>query len=138
MSEKKLFRKQEILDLLGSAVTEVLEEKDIFNFFNMHLKAIVSKASSTFTTLEATQKNHHKAMKTSLQELKKTLHDFSLTVANLEESILYIFHNVKKNQFLYAHYPDDWVTDYLSIKEGVKFENEYMEKKDEGRATQPD
>lgn len=53
---------------------------------------------------------------------KKKLEDF-------EESLMYIMHNIKRNQFLYAHYPEEWVENYLSIKDGLKAENEFMSKK---------
>lgn len=56
-----------------------------------------------------------------LDEVRETLEDF-------EESMMYIMHNIKKNQFLYAHYPEEWVNSYLDIKNGMKYENEFMDK----------
>ena len=50
-------------------------------------------------------------------------------IESFEDSLLHIMHNIKKNQFLYAHYPDEWAKDYRSIKKGIKFENEFIDKK---------
>lgn len=40
-----------------------------------------------------------------------------------EESLMLIYHNIKKNQFLYAHYPDEWVRTYLDAKKALIQEN---------------
>lgn len=64
--------------------------------------------------------------------LEKVTHLYLATmerIATWEESMLYIMHNIKKNQFLYANYPDDWVKHYNDIKEGLENENAYMDKK---------
>lgn len=50
-------------------------------------------------------------------------------IENFEDTLLHIMHNIKKNQFLYSHYPDEWVKDYHTVKDGIKFENEFMDKK---------
>lgn len=46
-----------------------------------------------------------------------------------DESLMMVIHNIKKSQFLYAHYPDEWVKNYLDVKNGMKKENEYLDKK---------
>ena len=62
-------------------------------------------------------------------EFNKQVKALESRLENFEDSLFHIVHNIKKNQFLYSHYPEEWVKNYLDIKEGVKFENEYMEKK---------
>lgn len=48
-------------------------------------------------------------------------------IESFEDTLLHIMHNIKKNQFLYAHYPDEWAQDYRSIKKGIKCENKFMD-----------
>lgn len=101
-------------------ITKKFEDK-IQRSANSNLKAIPSKISiltSMISQLNAT-----------IQKQSKLFDEFSSKVEGLEESMLYVLHNIKKNQFLYAHYPEEWVKDYLSIKKGIKYENEFMDKK---------
>lgn len=42
---------------------------------------------------------------------------------SLEETILSIYHNIKRNQFLYAHYPEEWDKTFLEMKKKIKEEN---------------
>lgn len=60
---------------------------------------------------------------------EKALQEFSSKVEGFEETLLCLQHNIKKNQFLYAHYPEDWVKSYQDLKEGMKHENEFMQSK---------
>lgn len=46
-----------------------------------------------------------------------------------EETMLVVYHNIKKNQFLYSHYPDDWAKKYSDIKAGLRNENEHLDEK---------
>ena len=64
--------------------------------------------------------------RSAVQLVKKTADLYEKKLEAFEESLLFIMHNIKKNQFLYAHYPDDWVKDYLDVKKGLKYENERM------------
>ena len=50
-------------------------------------------------------------------------------IDNFEDSMMHILHNIKKNQFLYAHYPDEWAKNYQALKEGIKDENKFMDEK---------
>lgn len=50
-------------------------------------------------------------------------------IESWEEQFYYIFHNIKKNQFLYSHYPDYWVKSFADLKEALKYENEMMNQK---------
>ncbi|NGX57211.1 MAG: hypothetical protein K940chlam3_00095 [Chlamydiae bacterium] len=68
-----------------------------------------------------------KAVDVKMQENIKVLKKIEKRIESWEESMLFIYHNIKKNQFLYAHYPDDWVKDYNDIKRGVKAENYDLE-----------
>ena len=46
-----------------------------------------------------------------------------------EETLLLIYHNIKKNQFLYSHYPDEWAKKYSDIKQGLRDENEALDER---------
>lgn len=65
----------------------------------------------------------HKMANESLAAVKRSEKAFE----SFEESLLYVIHNIKKNQFLYSHYPEDWVKNFLSLKEGIQYENKFME-----------
>ena len=58
----------------------------------------------------------------SVSQSKKQIESF-------EDGLFHIMHNIKKNQFLYSHYPDEWAKNYTSIKKGMVSENKFMEQK---------
>lgn len=62
-------------------------------------------------------------------EIVKLFENIERRMGSWEESLLYVMHNIKKNQFLYSNYPDDWVQNYQDLKNGLKSENEWMDKK---------
>lgn len=64
--------------------------------------------------------------KRSLNEITDIFNKIIQRMESWEETLLYLSHNIKKNQYLYSHYPDDWVNNYLDIKRGLKSENNWM------------
>ena len=60
----------------------------------------------------------------SLRTIRKVMKDFDQKVAILEETFLSLYSNIKRNQFLYAYYPEEWNETFLEFKEKIKKENE--------------
>jgi len=74
---------------------------------------------------EAQLSYHHKL----LSEIRQEFADMAARFASWEESLLQVYHNIKKNQFLYSHYPDEWVQKYSDIKQGLRDDNEPLDEK---------
>lgn len=70
-------------------------------------------------------KSAHEAHE-GLKEIREIFDTVVQRMESWEESMLYLMHNIKKNQFMYSHYPDEWAKNYQSIKEGAKFENVWL------------
>lgn len=94
------------------------------------------KTNSNLAKWEAKHLLVIRKMEKTLQEVKEFTQQAEFLskqckdqIESFEDGMLHIMHNIKKNQFLYAHYPEEWVQNYLSLKEGMKYENEFMEKK---------
>ena len=94
--------------------------------FSKQINSALSKIPSYLNSITKTLKD----VDSSLLDNKMTVTDMETKLDQFEEALLHIMHNIKKNQFLYAHYPEEWVKNYLSIKKGIKYENEFMEDKD--------
>lgn len=73
--------------------------------------------------------NFHKAMNQNLNVQKQAFKEMKDRFESWEETLLFVYHNIKKNQFLYAHYPDEWVKKYSDIKQGLRDENEAMDER---------
>jgi outer membrane protein assembly factor BamD (BamD/ComL family) len=41
----------------------------------------------------------------------------------IEETYYILYSNIKRNQFLFAHYPKDWDKDWMEIRDKLKEEN---------------
>ena len=108
MAEKKKVKKDEFLEKVAKTLSLISSESRRLRIENAKL-------------LEKIQ-HQLECNAFSVDKCKRQIESF-------EDSLLHIMHNIKKNQFLYAHYPDEWVKDYRSLKKGLKFENEFMDKK---------
>lgn len=71
----------------------------------------------------------HKLACDQLENHNQLFKEMADRFASWEETLLLVYHNIKKNQFLYAHYPDDWVKKYSDIKQGLRDENEAMDER---------
>lgn len=89
----------------------------------------LKKLMMNFSLLVKEQKKEVKAQEKLRGTIERAFKENAKRTEALEDSLLHLMHNIKKNQFLYAHYPEDWVKDYLSIKKGIKYENLFMDKK---------
>ena len=50
----------------------------------------------------------------------KRLKEYSDKMDSLEDTFFTLYHNIKKNQWLYAQEPEDWWDDYLDLKRHYK------------------
>ena len=66
------------------------------------------------------ERDSHKSIQKGLKEMSS----FCKKIDQLEETFLIMFTNIKRNQFLYSHYPEEWwEKNYVDIKEKMKKEN---------------
>lgn len=65
-----------------------------------------------------------KDIKAVAKALKKHCNEFLYKADVLEETFLSIYSNIKRNQFIYAYYPEEWNETFLEYKEKVKRENQ--------------
>ena len=76
---------------------------------------------------EKKQKYYADEAKELLNKIDGKFQEICKTIESWEESLMLIFHNIKKNQWLYSHYPDEWLKNYLDAKKIVKVENKNLE-----------
>ena len=117
---KRLLEETEIPDKLTirDVYLYILDTNERIDGFERKVKRIVKPSEEI----------SHQVSQT-LERVSHLYVDTMKRIAAWEESMLYIMHNIKKSQYLYSHYPDDWVKEYTDIKEGLVKENEYMDKK---------
>lgn len=60
--------------------------------------------------------------------IMKTMKDFTYKVECMEESILSVYHNIKRNQFLYAYSPEELVQTFDDIKKKIMDEHKELKK----------
>lgn len=85
--------------------------KPIKKYFEEHLKSV---------------KKQEKSINAASEMISSDLSLFRERVELLEETLLIIYANIKRNQFLYSHFPEEWDQTYLSFKEQIKAENEEL------------
>ncbi len=125
--EKKKKKKPLTIEEIQKAMDVSVE--NLNDKFTKSLDSLEKKVFKNFSKIENVLITVNQKTLLTLKQLDRDRKKFTQRAEKLEETFLYILHNVKKNQFLYAHYPEDWVNDYLDIKKGLKSENEFMDKK---------
>jgi hypothetical protein len=112
--------KKEIDDYIETALGKFRSEgKHIINQTLNHLNRKID------VFMEKYEKDSHKHLTKALKEMSS----FCKKIDQLEETFLIMFTNIKRNQFLYSHYPEDWWDEnYLHIKEKMKKENKDYKK----------
>lgn len=60
--------------------------------------------------------------------ISKALEKFTDKVESLDETILSIYHNIKRNQFLYAYHPEEVIATFEEIKRKIIEENAELKK----------
>lgn len=118
-------------------MTEKMEPKKRKSFednIEKNIEKWEKKTSANLAKWESKHVKYQRQIEKTLKEVKGFTEQAELLsrlckdqIESFEDTMLHIMHNIKKNQFLYAHYPDEWAKNYLSIKDGLKDENEYME-----------
>ena len=128
MTKKKYFTYEDLKDSKREKMllTPKNEFTELLN--NKHAE-IVNTINTNFVKLNNRQNKLNTDFAKLFKKMDSTLKTFSDKLASNEETLLFLMHNIKKNQFLYAHYPDDWVKSYINIKDSVSFENEYLDNK---------
>lgn len=63
----------------------------------------------------------------SLKAIRCALKEFEKSKDIMEETFLSVYSNIKRNQFLYAYYPEEWNETFLEFKEKIKQENKEFE-----------
>lgn len=112
----KLKPKRPEMDLSATARSEV---KKMLDRHSDEMRLILDKELFQFRTMVRSQLEAHN------QAFKEMRDRFQAW----EETLLLTYHNIKKNQFLYSHYPDEWVKKYSDIKQGLRDENEAMDER---------
>jgi len=141
VDKKQIKKKTQIIveKLLDQVVdkTEVKKKKVLSDYEWVKRKIVsasrdLSEAQKSYSNgIKATNLRMAKTCDKSdkvLFKLTQQMEEFNSKLESFEESMLFIMHSIKKNQFLYSHYPDEWVKDYLSLKHGLVTENEYMDR----------
>jgi hypothetical protein len=137
MERKMSVKKEKVKkDTIKEILEEIIQVKKEL-FLELHSlqtdRALLRKNQSNMawelvSMREEIAQNLH-LIKEEVGEMARCFIENKNQIESFEDALLHIMHNIKKNQFLYAHYPEEWVTDYISIKEGIKFENKFMEEK---------
>jgi len=76
-----------------------------------------------------------RSLKTKSLEFRKLkaiaddkLGQYIAKMESIEDTFFTLYHNIKKNQFLYADAPEEWWNDYLDLKRHYKEENKKGDK----------
>ena len=120
----------ELTDGLKGYTSKIEERLSKLDAFIKNAELALDKMQKFVDKCEKT----HVARVTELNESFKTM---AAKVEAWEESLYYIFHNVKRNQFLYSHYPEEWVKNFQDLKAATLFENAYMDEKIANKPTKP-
>lgn len=103
--------------------------KDVTEYVKKICKENLLNIQGTLGEIEKKQVSILKQIKLELAKLKKEVSEYKSHYEKLDETILYTMHAVKKNQFLYSHYPDEWAKNYEEMKKGLIEENNYLDEK---------
>lgn len=115
MSELRDITTRELLERLNYLMRN--NHKSYKNGMNCFLK----KFNSLY-------KKEQKRSTKELNGLKEVIKDLTEKVSVLDETFLLLYSNIKRNQFLYAHFPEEWNETFLQFKERLKQENEEFKK----------
>jgi len=106
-----------------------MNEENLTDLFNKLAEELKEESKKNFKKIDSKLSKLNSEILKSLISFNERSIVLTEKINEWEESMLFILHNIKKNQFLYSHYPDQWVKDYYSIKSGLKIENIYMDNK---------
>jgi len=124
LAPKKTDKHKAALELLADLKKSIQSFKSTQFQIEATCKDIAKRTDRMEDHLEKVEKKNEKYVTSCVdacQEIRKKVEAW-------EDNFYHIMHNIKKNQFLYSHYPEDWVKNFTSIKEGIKKENKFMDK----------
>ena len=113
--------------------------KKLYKQIEKNSNETLDKVSKQFNSFVKKQNQFMKNVEQYIGESIKIYKSIEYKIESFEVAMLTIMHNIKKNQFLYSHYPDDWVKSFNNhkekidiamkncIKESLKMENNYMD-----------
>ncbi|HUU88164.1 MAG TPA: hypothetical protein VMX17_10480 [Candidatus Glassbacteria bacterium] len=133
MTKKKFFTYEDLLDSTSEKGKRekmiVTPQKEFIKMFEEKHLEIIHLINDNFSKLNNKQNKINTEFAKLFKTMESTLENFSDKLSSNEETFLFLMHNIKKNQFLYSNYPDDWIKSYLDIKNCILFENRKMDEK---------
>ena len=139
MSDKKNTTKNKIISVIDEKDTRNFirqcfreETKRAFDLLAVSIRKDYRKFLANFKRdWELFRLNTYKSLKdqkadtgASLRMIRKEMKSFDSKVSIMEETFLSVYSNIKRNQFLYSYYPEEWNETFLEFKEKIKKENE--------------
>jgi hypothetical protein len=100
-----------------------------FSVDHHNLNTAMAKRVDTLQKRNDRQFTHiWKSINDAHKVILKTMTDFSFKVECMEESILSVYHNIKRNQFLYAYSPEELIQTFDDIKKKIMDEHKELKK----------
>jgi len=113
--------KKTLTEIKREPVTrENLEEtiKAIFSKCIRKLNASDDKLNKTTKSLEKKLENFRKIK----QDITGRMSEYDKKMSSIEETFFILYHNMKKNQFLYANDESAWWSEFVKLKCGKQIE----------------
>lgn len=107
---------------LGEMTTKELLERLSYIMKTNH-KSYKSGMKGFLEKFDRLYKREKKLQLKVLSDLQSEVNSLREKVEILDETFLCIYDNIKRNQFLYAHYPEEWDQTFLQMKEDLKKQN---------------
>ena len=127
MNDKELKKELEkTIDILNSTVEsfKIRIKKVVTSNLNKLVKIeettneSIEKLSKKITKLNKSEKSIKQALVTQIKAFK-----------GIEETFYILYHNIQRNQYLYANNPEEWWNNYIDLKKTYKEENKEFEDK---------
>jgi hypothetical protein len=103
------------------------EDKKLMKAYLRELRELHKRSLDKMHKHLERHENHieegNKQLAEIFKRLEKSLKENAKKMSSMEETFLVIYTNIKQNQFLYAHYPEEWDRTYLQMKANLKKEN---------------
>lgn len=115
---------------IEKAYTRVEEEQKKIDKQRRKIDTIAAQLVQQMKSLNKCNADALKSIRSGTSKSELVVKKLAKNFASYEESLLMVMHNIKKNQFIYSHYPDEWVKNYLDVKKGLQDENRFLEEND--------
>lgn len=109
-----------------------LNKNDLITVNNLHecIKDVFSTAIRRLNAAEERLDRAVRSLKTKSLEFRKLkaltddrLSAYASKMESIEDAFFTLYHNIKKNQWLFAKEPEEWWKDYLDLKKHYIKEN---------------